>query len=1295
MSLIFGIPNELDIGSILTVAGVYIGVTGNRFQYGSGNNSTLMVSDSGAWTTPASLLLTSGQLAFNTQASGSALYQMILGLSGFDLSDFATIANLQLTGQNLQAQILGLSGYANNTFATIVNLGLTGQQAWNSGALLLLKINSQSGYAEGIYVHRSGDELITGNKTFFNRIGIGIAPTVPLHVSGQSLFQGNGLTPIVQIQSDADNVHPLYIFNQSGFILARIANSANAGQFILRNAGGDTVQFAANGTSYLTGGSLGIGTTNPAATTKLMVSGGDVVFGNGSRRTDVYIQGTLNQFDAQLYLTEGNAAGGGLYYDSTNNRMYINAGVGGINASSGDYKITLLRDSINVGLGTLNPSAHLHVTGNIRSDVGFFSGTQNFGDLFYAVGNPSGFITGLAGTGSLASLIQLFNTGSLLYNNLTGLSGVFNNTVASLSAIKISGSSIISIANFTGIGGTLVFSSGGFIFISGGAGGGGGNGDGINLSGNMTLTGQTLLNDILGLSGNVVFVNGNQSINNIKTFTNQIIAQNFATNDNALTIFDVAGTSRFGVVKTFGSFPIVAYSSGAPLQFWRANSTGPLTLGSISGGSGITALTFDSFANIVVGIGLYISGSAPLLQSQTGQFYPASNPSGFVLASQVSGVGVFAPAGANYIYQTGTTQLIVGGFNVSGNMIITGGLIISGASILTQINSTLANLLTTGQSLYNYVVGLSGWADSLLVHRTGNEFITGNKTFLNSVIFAGGSQISGNGGSLYLTQSGLGDIIVPSGNVVLINSPSAQAYWLNAAKSAGMGYNAGSIQIVLYSAGQINSVLSSTDTRLSSNIQFGWSSANAAGGGGISAGNDTYFVRSAPSVIGTNSSLLVSGNVNITGIYQSGGVDIFSLFYPRSNPSGYGTGAGGGGITQGQLDAVSGWVDTIVVHRFGTEFITGNKTFVNSVGINNAPLIEALNVSGSIILPNNTALKFYSKNGVNLSAFSMTTADNFQIGTQSGSNQIFFNTAGLTQFFTGNGATVATVMIINAVGVGVGAAFSNFTEKFQVSGGNIRVDGGRFHSVSFTGANARFENPYSTTTYIELATSGCTGYIAANGNTPFRVDLQSGGQNAIFAVITSHSVGQIGNNDGTSILIRSYSGVGSDPRPYDLFLGYNTGLGYGYIDVLHENAGTEANFVFNPAGYNGGNVGISDSNPQNRLSISGNVAVNGGVFLSGGQDISTFYAPAVKMLNVTGNFTANTVSRLYIWSGSATWTGTLPTPSTASGSQIIIKNLSKTSNLFLTGMVDYSQNYSLLSTFSLTLISDNFSWIAI
>lgn len=87
--------------------------------------------------------------------------------------------------------------------------------------------------------------------------------------------------------------------------------------------------------------------------------------------------------------------------------------------------------------------------------------------------------------------------------------------------------------------------------------------------------------------------------------------------------------------------------------------------------------------------------------------------------------------------------------------------------------------------------------------------------------------------------------------------------------------------------------------------------------------------------------------------------------------------------------------------------------------------------------------------------------------------------------------------------------------------------------------------------------------------------------------------------------------------------------------------------------------------------------------------------PRYPAYNVTGNFTLTGGQFRYVWTGIATWTGTLPSPSTYSGMDFLVKNISSTASLALSGNVDYGVNYTMTPLQGVRLWSDNNSWLLI
>lgn len=149
---------------------------------------------------------------------------------------------------------------------------------------------------------------------------------------------------------------------------------------------------------------------------------------------------------------------------------------------------------------------------------------------------------------------------------------------------------------------------------------------------------------------------------------------------------------------------------------------------------GVTTLNWAS--QILVGTwqadGLIISGSSVLLASQTGNFYPRSNPSGYITGLNIN-TGSFVTTGQTGSFiTTSQTGQFYSSANPSGFItgVNTGNFITTGQ---TGAFASLANLLLTGGSLQNAVNSINIWTGNstgLYYPRFSNPsgYITGLNT---------------------------------------------------------------------------------------------------------------------------------------------------------------------------------------------------------------------------------------------------------------------------------------------------------------------------------------------------------------------------------------------------------------------------------------------------------------------------------------------------------------------------------------------------------------------------------------
>jgi hypothetical protein len=161
MAITFGILNELDVGS-LTVGGNFIYCNGLRLQAGTVGNSTLMISDSGAFATQSSFLVASGALNSQVIASGSLLYQL-----------------LQSTGQQLTVFVNGVSG----------NLAVTGQTLFNyvntESGIIVNQLTALNLSTSGAL---SGSLAATGQALYLDMTGFSGANNLLTALTGQGAW---------------------------------------------------------------------------------------------------------------------------------------------------------------------------------------------------------------------------------------------------------------------------------------------------------------------------------------------------------------------------------------------------------------------------------------------------------------------------------------------------------------------------------------------------------------------------------------------------------------------------------------------------------------------------------------------------------------------------------------------------------------------------------------------------------------------------------------------------------------------------------------------------------------------------------------------------------------------------------------------------------------------------------------------------------------------------------------------------------------------------------------------------
>lgn len=429
----------------------------------------------------------SGALATLLTATGQTVQGNVIAASG----------NLALTGQVLYSNVVATSGSLANTGQTLYgNIVATSGSLASTGLALYNYVLGLSGTAAPAlagYVYTTGVQTISGPKTFTNVVALNSGVTSSVHIVGLAN----------------------YTFTSGDYMVLFTGSPASV-TGILPSA------TAYSGTFF---------TLLNGTTSALQISG---IIGPDTNPL-------LYQYDAlEVYATSGQWN----YVQRTGSPLTatVTALSGYVGTVSGAIAVLLTQTGLQIGsisgaLATLLTLTGQTLYGNVVATSGSLANT---GQTLY--GNIVATSGSLASTGQtlynniVATSGSLASTGQALYNYITATSGFatgasgflstsltstglqigvisgaldtrLTNTGTLLSAVKVSGSAIVPVADFTGIGSVSVVYSGGKIFVSGAASAAGSTADALNISGQLALTG-TLLSAVK-VSGSSIINNAN------------------------------------------------------------------------------------------------------------------------------------------------------------------------------------------------------------------------------------------------------------------------------------------------------------------------------------------------------------------------------------------------------------------------------------------------------------------------------------------------------------------------------------------------------------------------------------------------------------------------------------------------------------------------------------------------------------------------------------------------------------------------------------------------------------------
>lgn len=784
-----------------------------------------------------------------------------------------------------------------------------------------------------------------------------------LYLNGTAFSTGAGAT--VENLATTGTILNNRITSLSGYSDATFATKVQlTSTGILLGSRIDTVtsNLATTGTDLLVRINSLSGYSDTLFATKTQLTNTGVTLGSQTNTVASNLGSTGSQLYSFSSAISGNLTQTGVLLGNQINTVSTNAAA---NASNLSGNLTQTGISLGVSISTVSNTVGL-VSGNL---------TQTGVTLIAADLSLSGALglrltnTGINLASSVASTGQAAWTAA--QNNALNLSGSLTASGQRLTALTVTGSSVLNTANLVGLGGTLVIHSGTNVYISGGAGAGGvsssqlestgqqawtaANNNALNLSGNLTQTGSILIGLINAASAGVSSINGASGVVTVEGAGNVFVI----TNGQTITVSGNTGAyagfaSKIELTTTGQTLGARIDATDANVLANAVNLSGRLAAtgsqlysmaAAISGNLTQTGVTLGSQINVVsnntIANGLNLSGDL----TQTG----------ISLGSRVDGLTSNSTANANNLSGrlalTGS-QLYSFAATNSGNLIQTGvslGLRITTVETNTAANATnLSGRLTaTGSQLYSFATSNSGnlIQTGVLLGSRVDTVIT-NLTATGSQLYSFASAISGN-----LTQTGvaLGSRITTVETNTLANATNLSG---RLAATGTQLYNF---------AAAISGNLTQTGVTLGARIDL-VSSSNVANGLNLS-GNltqtgvllgariDTLTTTVSANASNISGRLTATGQllsaVSITGstvvnnpIFTGIGGTLVILSGDRTVLiSGAGGGAGGG-VTPSQLEATGqqAWTaaDNNASNLSGDLSATGNALWQRDLAISGA-----------------------------------------------------------------------------------------------------------------------------------------------------------------------------------------------------------------------------------------------------------------------------------------------------------------------------------------------------------------------
>jgi hypothetical protein len=735
----------------------------------------------------------------NLNSTGSTLNSSISFLSGTLTSNYATIINLASTGSNLQTQINNLDNvYATDVDITNLNnkiISLSGDAVLEYGNQT---IQGQKTFTEDLVVQKSGffwsGIKIGLNSIIINEESIKIAGD-PVVV--QSTFTGytgdvvNTYATISNLVSTGSALETK-IGSLSGTLTSNYATITN-----LASTGSTLVSSINSLNSAFTGFTGNLDTTY--ATDNQLSSTGTTLVNSISS-----LSGTLTS----TYATITNLASTG----STLNNS--------INSLSGTLTSTYATINNLASTGSTLQN-NISSTGSSLDDkIGSLSGTltSTYASITNLASTGSTLATNLASTGSTldTKINSLSGSSVLLYENQS-IGGVktFRDNVYINNLFVTGTETIVSTNNFNVQSPYLILNltggavDGGMFFVTGAGL------TGINDSGpiigfdhsNKFKFGVSTRNSDLSTLPDIASVQDIQAYSGVADGRFSTIT-NLASTGNTLEqkISSLSGTltSTYATITNLASTGSTLVSNlastGSTLQTnintvsSNLISTGNNLEGKISSLSGTLTSNYATIINLASTGSTLVGSINSLSGTLTSNYATITNlaSTGSTLVTNLASTGSTLQTNINNLSNTYATitNLASTGSTLTTNLANTGSTLQTNINNLSNTYATITNLASTGSTLNTRTNNLSGYINSTnsnIVFTTGNQTISGTKTFIQDTTFGDSAQgdflvISGNNFTVYGSGNFTSGLFV-NGSPVLTGSSTLYATTVNLAST--------------------------------------------------------------------------------------------------------------------------------------------------------------------------------------------------------------------------------------------------------------------------------------------------------------------------------------------------------------------------------------------------------------------------------------------------------------------------------------------------------------------------------